>query len=81
MTKTWEEEEDDMESDLYDDIKFGDQNYIGNNMLTGMQLWEHDNQQAEELMDEEKADRSQNPIASQASHPKNGMDALTSGIE
>ena len=64
MTKTWEEEEDDMESALCDDIKFGDQNYVGSNPLTGMQLWEHDNQQTEVLMDEEMADRSQSPIAS-----------------
>jgi hypothetical protein len=81
MTKTRKEVEDDMESTPYDDIKFGDQNYVGNNPLTGMQLWEHDNQQTEVLMDEETADRSQNPIASRASHPKNGMDASTGGIE
>jgi hypothetical protein len=78
-TKTWEEMED-MEETMNEDNEQQDSHHSSHIQLTGTHLWAHNSQQTEEPMDEEKADGSLNPNASRASHPKNGMDASTGGI-
>jgi hypothetical protein len=78
-TKTWEEMED-MEETMNEDNEQQDSHHSSHIQLTGTHLWAHNSQQTEEPMDEEKADGSLNPNASRASHPKNGTDASTGGI-